>query len=85
MGIVTERKKCMKITLPDESIIELDKSLTHEERLVVVNDLVLRWNDHITKYKNAKSNYFLACLSNYLCYEKKVKEQEGDKDGEEKV
>lgn len=75
----------MKITLPDDTIIELDKTLSHEERLAVVTQLTVKWNDHITRYKNAKSNYFLACLSNYLCYEKKVKEQEGDTNGEEKV
>lgn len=61
----------MKLILPDGTRIELDKELPIDNRRLIVDDLLLKWNWYFTKYRNNKTSICLEILSNYLCFEKK--------------
>lgn len=73
----------MKLILPDGTKMELDKELPHEERMKIVDDILIAWNLYFSKYRNRKTLVCLEVLSNYLCYEKKEK-QVGEHDGKKK-
>lgn len=69
----------MRIRLPNGEKIELDNSLSLEEKKVIVNELISEWNHVVFDNWNDNSvKYFLDSLANYLVWHK-TKEEKDEK------
>jgi hypothetical protein len=74
----------MKLILPNGSKIDLDNSISIEEKRVIVDGILAEWNPYFEKTWNLKkTRVCLEILSSYLYnHKEEVLEQEcGEKDG----
>lgn len=73
----------MKLLLPDGTKLELDTSITYDEKKAIVDNILDEWQAYFTTYRSTKkTTVCLEVLSNYLYYHKE-KTQEVEIDGEE--
>ncbi|MDH6674415.1 hypothetical protein M2277_005107 [Paenibacillus sp. LBL] len=63
----------MKIILPDGEKKNLDEALDYENRIKVVEEILLKWNDHYREtWEMNKTKVALEVLSNYICMVKEL-------------